>query len=315
MKQFNKIFGIMLLIGGFIFIILSELIHYVLFDMFHLSHLNYFLYLIFNNIWLIGIYVIVSGGIVLLVKKPKLCLILISVLTLSIIVWSYNKNKLNTETSYEPLYFSFEKEYNASQFFKEMESQGFRKVLERIEKYDEDKDSTCVLDFKQMINSGIFPYKFVRSSKFGYEEEVSVSVFSDQYVDSIPLLEREITSIVQAIYYCNKIENCGKNNYQELKTIFDKHFNFFKNKNDSWPDNVSYPEYRFNVWAGGYGKNSTLVNKIKNDLIQYRWNPNEKVGHTTTLRFSGKPDDEIDKLSEDNKTITVLPYVCIDYSK
>ena len=315
MKQFNKIFGTILLIGGFIFIILSELIHDVLFNMFHLSHLNYFLYLLFNNIWLIGIYVIMSGGILLLVKKLKLRLILISVLSLSIIVWSYNKNKLNTETSYQPLYFSFETEYNAGQLLKEMESQGFRKVLERVEKYDEDKDSTYTLDFKQMIYAGIFPYKFERFSKFGYEEEVSVYDFSDQYIDSIPLLERQITSIGHAIYYCNKNENCGKNNCQELKTIFDKHFKFFKNKNDSWPDNVSYPEYRFNVWAGGYGKNSILVNKIKKNLIEYRWNPNEKVGYTTTLRFSGMPDQEIDELAKDNKTITVLPYVCIDYSK
>jgi hypothetical protein len=257
----------------------------------------------------------VSGGILLLVKKPKLRLTLISVLTLSIIVWSYHKNKLNTDTSYEPLCFSFEKECNAGQFFKEMESQGFRKVLERIVKYDEDKDSTYTLDFKQMINSGIFPYKFVRFSKFGYEEEVSIYDFSDQYIDSIPLLERKITSVQQAIYYCSKKENCGKRNYQELKSIFDKHFKFFKDKNNSLPDNVSYPEYRFNVWAGGYGKNSKLINKISDDLIEYRWNPNENVGYTTTLTFSGKPDQEIDKLIENNKTITVMPYVIIYYRK
>ena len=323
MRYFFTIFSIILVIGGIFFCILIEIFKFIFLDI-NRESFNYFLYILIKNNLLISTF-ISSIGIILFFRKTKIWYYLIFCFVSIFFYLFYNNNKLpSPDTNFEPLPINFSNKILVKDVYNLMKSKGFNMVGVEIEKYDEDKNETYILNYEQLLKEREFPYKFIKYSNMGYKEEVYIEIDffkSLREERDIPLEENEITGIAHYIKNCQYAEDCGKKDYKILKDIFEKHFLHFKSQFQSNPDFVGYTEFIKNRMAVNFGENSKLINLHKDDFIWYSWEMgrNEKMGKNKKFSYSvslrGESDKETSNLINNNITVTVNPVVLISYSK
>lgn len=318
MKYLSIILSIALIIGGFFFYAIIESFKFILLEVMKEGFFSYYLYLLFKNNFLISTF-ISSIGIILFFRKTKIWYYSIFCFVFLFFYLFYNNNKLpSPNTNFEPLPINFSDKILVKDVYNLMKDKGFNMVGVQIEKYDEDKNETYILNYDQLLNEREFPYKFIRYSNMGYKEEVYINIdFFKSFKEErkIPLEENEITGISHYIKYCQYGEDCGKKDYKILKNIFEKHFLYFKNQFQSNPQYVGYPEYKRNAWAGSYGKNSKFINEYKNEFVWYSWKITKNGKSECSINLIGEPDKELSKLLHDNVTVTINPVFFISYSK